>query len=95
MRKEKSFRKLKRMELVELIYQLRKDNLALEEDCRRLAERLEAARQPSVDAGAMCRLEQMVAELYEATFPERMLPDADEVEEMPCADTGDEEIIRR
>lgn len=95
MRKDKSFRKLKRIELVELIYQLRKDNLALEEECRRLAEQLEAARHSAVDEGAVFRLEQMVAELYEATFPERMIPDGYEVEEAPCTDTGDEANSQR
>lgn len=36
----KAFRKLKRLELVELIYQLRKENLSLEKELRRLKEQL-------------------------------------------------------
>ena len=37
----KAFRKLKRLELVELIYQLRKENLLLEKELKRLREQLE------------------------------------------------------
>ena len=39
--KKKTLKKLKRAELVDMIYELRKDNLALEERCESLKERLE------------------------------------------------------
>lgn len=96
MRKEKAFGKLKRVELVELIYQLRKDNLALEAECQRLSERLEAAARLEMRDEAMHRLEQMVAALYEACFPINADIEAHaEAEESPCESTGDEEVSRQ
>lgn len=69
---KKTFRRLKRLELVQLIYQLRKDNLKLKKRCRRLEKQLQAAEaQIGPEGGAaLARIEQMLAELHRAYVPE-------------------------
>ena len=45
MKRREKLSKLSRLELVELIYDIRRDNVALEKRCKKLEERLELARQ--------------------------------------------------
>lgn len=79
MRKTKPFRKLKRVELVELIYELRKDNVALEKRCQGLEARLAESenqlevslRQP--EESVLARIESMMDDIrgvYEARTKE-------------------------
>ena len=79
MRKTKPFRKLKRVELVELIYELRKDNVALEKRCQGLEARLAESesqlevslRQP--EESVLTRIESMMDDIrgvYEARTKE-------------------------
>lgn len=69
---KKSFRALKRLELVELIYQLRKDNLDLRRRCKELENQLEKAEglvamyASRTDEEALSRIETMLADLYHA-----------------------------
>lgn len=69
---KKSFRSLKRLELVELIYQLRKDNLELRRRCKELERQLEkseslvAAYANRSDEEALSRIEAMLADLHRA-----------------------------
>ena len=67
----KAFRKLKRLELVELIYQLRKENLSLEKELKRLREQLEESevlRREYVES----RLDEETAARMEALMRETM-----------------------
>lgn len=69
---KKTFRKLKRLELVELIYQLRKDNLELRRRCKDLEKQLEksdglvAAYASRSDEEMLGRIESMIADLHRA-----------------------------
>lgn len=69
---KKSFRALKRLELVELIYQLRKDNLDLRRRCKELEKQLEkseglvAAYANRSDEETLSRIEAMLADLHRA-----------------------------
>lgn len=49
----KPFRRLKRLELVELIYQIRKDNVRLEKQVASLKEKLAAAEEQLAEADAV------------------------------------------
>ena len=66
----KSFRKLKRMELVELIYQLRKDNLAQRKRCEELEKQLAKteeqlkASMAGHNSDRLQRIEGMLSEMY-------------------------------
>lgn len=66
-KRQKAFRKLKRLELVELIYQLRKDNLSLTRRCEELerqlrsAEKMAQAYADRSDDEALGRIESMLA----------------------------------
>ena len=67
---KKSFRKLKRIELMELVYQLRKDNIALQKRCEELEKKLEKTEEQlqacldNTHGDAIARIEGMIAELY-------------------------------
>ena len=67
---KKSFRGLKRLELVELIYQLRKDNLDLRRRCKELEKQLEkseslvAAYANRSDEETLRRIEAMLEDLH-------------------------------
>lgn len=67
--RKKAFRKLKRLELVELIYQLRKDNLSLSRRCEELEKQLRSAEKMAqayvnrTDDEALSRIESMLAEM--------------------------------
>lgn len=69
---KKSFKKLKRLELVELIYQLRKDNLEWRKRCKELekqlrkAEKIAAAYAMHSDEERLLRIEAMLAEIQRA-----------------------------
>ena len=69
---KKSIRKLKRLELVELIYQLRKDNLEWRKRCKELekqlhkAEKMAAAYAMRSDDERLLRIEAMLAEIQRA-----------------------------
>ena len=69
---DKAFRKLKRLELVELIYELRKRNVELEKEVQQLRSQLSeseelrrqyAANQPNEETAA--KIEALVAEMVE------------------------------
>lgn len=67
---KKSLKKLKRIELIELIYQLRKDNLAQQKRCEELEnqlckteEQLQAC-MSRTNEDVLMRIESMVSELY-------------------------------
>lgn len=66
---KKALKKLKRIELVELIYQLRKDNLAQQKRCeeleyqlRKTEEQLQAS-MARTNEDALVRIESMISEL--------------------------------
>ena len=67
---KKALKKLKRIELVELIYQLRKDNLAQQKRCEELEEQLCRTEEQlqacmaRTDEDTLLRIESMVSELY-------------------------------
>lgn len=69
---KKSFRALKRLELVELIYQLRKDNLDLRRRCKELEKQLEKAEGLVAtyvnrsDEEILSRIESMLEDLHRA-----------------------------
>ena len=68
---KKSIRKLKRIELVELIYHLRRENIKLRKRCKHMAKQLEQTEQligaqaAQVDTEALERIERMLAKLCE------------------------------
>lgn len=69
---KQSFRSLKRLELVELIYQLRKENLDLRRHCKELEKQLEkseklvAAYANRSDEETLRHIEAMLADLHRA-----------------------------
>ena len=69
---KKSFRALKRLELVELIYQLRKDNIDLRRRCKEVEKQLEkseglvAMYASHTDEETLSRIETMLAEMHRA-----------------------------
>lgn len=69
---KKTFKQLKRLELVELIYQLRKDNIELQRHCKELekqlkkSENLVMAYANRTDEEALGRIEAMLADLLRA-----------------------------
>ena len=74
--KKKAFRKLKRLELVELIYQLRKENLEWRKRYRELERQLEKAEQMAEsyatrsDEEQLVRIETMLADIQRANQPQ-------------------------
>jgi len=74
--KKKSFKKLKRLELVELIYQLRKDNLEWRKRCRELEKQLHKAEKMAetyakrTDEEQLVRIESMLADIQRAKQPD-------------------------
>ena len=68
--KKKEFKKLKRLELVQLIYELRKDNIAQRKRCEELEKQLkrteellrESANRP--EGEALLRIESLLVEIY-------------------------------
>lgn len=68
--KKKEFKKLKRLELVQLIYELRKDNIAQRKRCEELEKQLkrteellrESANRP--EGEALQRIESLLVEIY-------------------------------
>lgn len=80
--RKKAFRKLKRLELVELIYQLRKDNLDLRKRCRELEKQLRKAEKIALAGGSQVseerleRIEQMLADIRRANQLEQILDQA-------------------
>ena len=79
-----SFRKLKRLELVEMIYQLRKDNLEQRRRCAELEQQLEYAEEMlqayagNTNSESLSRIEQLLEKLCETN---NVALDADEFEE--------------
>jgi len=73
---KKSFRKLKRLELVELIYQLRKDNLEWRKRCKTLEKQLRKAEKMAEEYAShsndeqLIRIEKMLADIQRARQPE-------------------------
>lgn len=69
---KKTFRKLKRLELVQLIYQLRKENIDLRRQCRDLEKQLDkadglvAAYASHSDSEVLGRIESMLIDLHQA-----------------------------
>lgn len=67
---KKSLRKLNRLELVELIYQLRKENLAQQKHCNELEKQLQQTQEQlqaclaRTNEDALARIEGMVTEMY-------------------------------
>ena len=71
--KKKAFRKLKRLELVELLYQLRKENIELRKRNKNLAQQLEksesivAAYAGRTDDEQLERIEQLLKDILRAS----------------------------
>ncbi len=74
--KKKAFRKLKRLELVELIYQMRKENIDLRKRCKELerqlgrAEQMAAAYASRSDEEQLQRIESMLMDIQRARLSE-------------------------
>ena len=69
--RKKTFRKLKRLDLVELIYQMRKENIELNKRCKELERQLARAERMAqsyasagqADADQLNRIEEMLVNL--------------------------------
>lgn len=74
---KRSLRRLRRIELVELIYQLRKDNAALQKRCDELEKQMEKAEEHmknlTVRTGeeALERIEGMVRQMYQNAMQQK------------------------
>lgn len=68
---KKSFRKLRRLELVEMIYQLRKDNLEQRKRCQELERQLSQAEEmlraytENTNVESLGRIENLLEKVYE------------------------------
>lgn len=75
MRKNKAFRKFKRLELVELIYQMRKENIDLRKRCKELerqlarSEQMAAAYAKRSDEEQLQRIESLLMDIQQARQP--------------------------
>lgn len=80
--KKKAFGKLKRLELVELIYQLRKDNLEWRKRCKELERKLRKAEKMAVAYAAnsnnerLERIENILEDIQRGRKLEKLLEDA-------------------